>query len=135
MHLFASRNVCPTLTWRKLLRSDLQSLRGGRKELLTTELDCTKSTTILASSSTSISCIPSWEARIRPSLRAQNSAIVLVANPTDLEKPFTHPPEQFLINPPAPVAPGFPREAPSVLSFIQPVRGFSHLTGIKTLYL
>ena len=47
------------------------------------------STIIFASNSTSKHPIPSWAASLRPSLKAQSSAITLVACPIDLEKLLT----------------------------------------------
>ena len=69
---------------------------------------------------------------IKPSLKAHSSAIKLEVIPICLENPKTQFPYSSRIIPPPPALPGFPSDDPSILSFLHPSTGFSHLTGFKT---
>ena len=59
----------------------------------------------------------------------------LFAFPIFLMKPNNHLPRSSLIRPPPPAKPKETLEDPSVLSFIQPELGFSHLTCLITMQL
>ena len=99
---------------------DLQSRSSGENFLLELSTMFSISTITLASSSTSNHLIPSWMARVKPSLNAHNLAITLVMYPIDLKNTLIHLPSLFLINPPLPALPGFPSEALFVLSLCHP---------------
>ena len=105
----------------------------GAYGLLVTALDLTRSTTTFASSSTINLWIPAFKASFNPSLKAQNSAIMLVAKPMDLANPLNQLPLQSLISPPPPAQPRFPQEAPSVFNLYHPSGGLDHFTWIMDL--
>ena len=116
LHIDCLPYTCTTWTRGILLSKHLESHKRGEYGLLVSKLEFTRSTTTRASNSTIKFWIPSLKANFRPSLKAQNSAETLVAQPMDLTYPLSHFPLQSLINPLPPALPGFPQEAPSELS-------------------
>ena len=81
VHIFTSWNTWLILIQWNWRRRYLQSLSNEEYELLEGFVDRTKSTITFASNSTMSWVIPSWEANIKPSLKAQNYAMILVATP------------------------------------------------------
>ena len=125
--LLASLNTCLIITvyW-NCCSKYLQSLRSDVYELLGVFLERIGSTTTLASNSTAKCVIPSCEASVRPSLRAQNSAIMLVLIPKYLIYPLIHLPQESRMSPSPPAFPRLPKEAPSELSLNHPSCAYSN---------
>ena len=90
----------------------------------------TKLTISLASSSISISDKHKLIHKVRPSLKAQSSAVALSVIPIFLANPFTQEPKELRIRPPLPVRPGYFKADPSVFNLNQQELGRSHLIGI-----
>ena len=134
-HLFASRNTCFTVVWGILFGNNLQSNNKDEYAALEEFLELIKSKTTFASSSTSRICTPSCTAICRPSLRAQNLAIMLVLDPILLANPLTHYPALPLKTPPPLALPGLPHEAPFVFNLNQLEGGFSQCTVMTAIVL
>ena len=69
-------------------------------------------------------------AKFSPSLKAYSLDITLVVYPIDLKNPLTQFPWLSLIIPSPPALPGFPRDAPLVLSLCHPTKGLVHVIVI-----
>ena len=98
--LSASLNTCLTVFRWNYPSKYLQSLRRDVYELLGVFLERTRSTITLASNSFAKCVIPSCEASMRLSLRAQNSAMMLVLKPMYLIYPLIHLPWESRMSPP-----------------------------------
>ena len=130
VHLFASRKAWLILirwSWR---RRNLRSLSREEYELLGDLLDWTRSIMTLASISTMSWAMPSYFANIRLSLKAHNSAVMLVANPMRLINPLIHFPWWSRTKPPPLALLGFPRDAPSVFNLYHPGGSLIQHTGV-----
>ena len=89
-HLFASLKTWMILIQWIYPRRYLQSLSKEEYELLIGFLDRIRLTITWVSNSTSIWVMPSWVGSISPSLKAQNSATILLALPIFLMYPLIH---------------------------------------------
>ena len=108
--LLASLKTCLiTVCW-NCHSKYLQSLKRDVYELLGVFLERIRFTTTLASNSTAKCVIPSCEASMRPSLRAQNSAIMLVLIPICLIYPLIHLPQESYLSPPLLPFLGYPKK-------------------------
>ena len=108
MHRLPSLYTCTTWSQINLLSKHLQSHKRGDYGLLVSTLELTRSTTTFTSNSTINLWIPSLKASFKPSLKAQNLVVILVANPMDLANHLNQFPLQSLIKPPPPTLPRFP---------------------------
>ena len=112
----------------KALIRFLQSFKRGSNMRLREEGLVSKCTRTLASSSILILRMSNCRANERPSLWAQSSVVVLDILPSFLMNLATQSPLLSCNTPPPPTFLGFPKTAPSVLSFTQPGKGFFQLT-------
>ena len=123
----AEKGPVITQQWRVLF----VRVRIREYSLLEFELESTRSTTIFASISISRRVIPNCAAMVSPSLSAQNLAMTLVVIPIFQAKPWTQLPLWSRMTPPPPALPGFPIEAPSMLSLCQPILGLFHFSRMQ----
>ena len=123
----ASLNTWVTMWLGKIFIRFLQSVKRGSSIRLTTEGLEARYT---ASISMQILSIPNCLATISPSFKAHSSTTVLDMFPSLRMKPATHSPSLHLRMPPPPAFSGLPNTDPSMLSFVHPSGGLSHLTWI-----